>query len=137
MFTSTPYLCAQGLGFAALSACFNFPSLIDVDWLEAKARELASQDRIDSLDNVKDSRVYIQAGKEDDVVRQGTSPKTAELYSRFGADIKTEYDVPTAHVIPTVATGDDCSSTEDGWEIFGACDYNGAKHLLNYLLGDL
>ena len=130
MFTSTPYLCAQGLGFAALSVCFNFPSLIDVDWLEAKARELASQDRIDSLDNVKDSRVYIQAGQYDYVVRQGTSPKTSELYSRFDADIKTVYDVPTAHVIPTVDTGDDCSLTGDPMEHFGACNYNGAKNLL-------
>jgi len=62
MFTSMPYLCAQGLGFPAMFTCFNFPATIDVGSLEAQAREFASLDRIDPLDNVKDSKVFIQAG---------------------------------------------------------------------------
>ena len=119
MFAPYPYGCTQGLG-SLIEQCSN-GTLIDLDVLEAQAEELEDEDRIDSLENIQNSKVYVQGSASDDVIFLEASQKTAELYERFGADIKTEFALDTGHMLPTV----------------DAINYNGAQIVLEHLLGDL
>lgn len=136
MFATAPY--GYTLGEATNAVLFQFPDLIDVDELEELIKDHDKDGKIDSVSNIKNSKVYIQGGISDNVVYQGSSIKTAELYWRLGADVKSVFGLDSVHIIPR---DDDFTSNRcnayDEFEIFAACEYDGVKELLNHLLGDL
>ena len=136
MFSAWPYGMALGLDELGAIGFSLTPWLINIDSLENLTRDNANIGKIDSLQNLQNSKVYIQSGKDDQAFPHETSKKAADLYRRFGVDLKSEFQLVTNHVLPTVNTGGNCENNPPT-DVFGACNYDGAKELLTHLLGDL
>jgi len=68
-FTAWPFACAQGLdAIIGGGVCSLTPASVDIDYLESQLRGFESSGRVDSLDNLKGSKVYIQGGASDPIV---------------------------------------------------------------------
>lgn len=102
-----PYDCAGALLTAA--ECLSGPvTSISVPDIEKRIKAYEATGAIDSTSNMAGDPVYIFSGKYDPVVLQPIAKLNAILYSSFNTSIKTNYDLPATHGIPTVNYGDPC-----------------------------
>ncbi|KAG9470567.1 hypothetical protein GDO78_017357 [Eleutherodactylus coqui] len=137
LFAGGPYYCAQG-NLIAMNTCLTLPSSIKVATLITKTQNYASSGLIDPLSNLANSRVYIFSGSRDSVVVPGVVKKQEEYYTSIitsPGTIKTVYDIPAQHGMPTDSYGGTCGSTN--LEYINNCNYNGAYEALNHIYGGL
>ena len=103
-----PYYCAGGLLSAAACLTGSITS-ISVPGIEKKIKSFASEGKIDSTSNIVGDPVYIFSGKYDPIALPGIVKLNEKVYSIFGANIKTNYDLPATHGFPTEHFGGACA----------------------------
>jgi poly(3-hydroxybutyrate) depolymerase len=104
-----PYYCAGSLLTAAACISGSITS-VSVPFIESKLKSFAKVGTVDDLSNIKGDPVYIFSGKYDTIVLPGVAKLNEKLYSLFGANILTNYDLPATHSFPTDNFGTDCAT---------------------------
>ncbi|CAN2390834.1 hypothetical protein PRIEUP_LOCUS871, partial [Pristimantis euphronides] len=129
-----PYYCAEDSRLTAVTTCFNLSSRINLTALITQTQYYASIGLIDPPSNLSNSRVYIYSGSLDSIIAPGVVKKQELYYTSYitgpGA-IKTKYDIPAEHGMPTDNYGGACGSLNNEYII--NCDYNGAYEALNHI----
>jgi len=142
-----PYFCSQGDDMTAVSQCW-LKGTPTVDPLKEIAKQsticVKKEDdscvrySIDDPDNLKDDRVYIFTGANDQKVGTPIVDKLNEQYQRLGLPeaniLYLRDEVPAGHSMVTDDFGNPCS-TEQGHYI-NDCDYDFAGEMLKHLYGD-
>jgi len=114
-----PYYCAAGI-VLNVSTCMgqvaNKPPVPTL--MVAAARSFASSGRIDALDHLKNHRVYVFSGSNDDVVRRPAVDATVAFYKLAGVgDDAIQYvnTVPAGHGLITPSYGSACGTNASPW----------------------
>ena len=104
-----PYYCGGNGVTTAL--CMTGPAAyISVSALQYKIKSYRSSGSIDDPSKLKDDPVYVFSGKYDTVAYPGVVKLNADLYSRLGANVKTNFDMAASHGFPTENFGSQCAS---------------------------
>ncbi len=133
-----PYYCGQNDITTALSQCVNkMETPVDLDTLNAKAKDWAKNGKIAPLDNLKDSKVWLLHGTADNRVMSDVSDLLHTQYTTLIPEAQVTYvnDKPFAHVFPTVDNGGSCTTSESPF--IGACEYDAAGEMLNFMYDSL
>jgi len=133
-----PFYCAQNSITTALEQCVNKVSdKLSVSPLVEKAQALASEDKIASLDNLKNSRVWLLRGTLDATINEQVANALHEQYAQWVTNNNLVYisDKPFGHHFPTVENGTACSTSESPF--IGNCNYDAAGAMLSHLYDDL
>ncbi|KAL0214356.1 hypothetical protein P9112_006540 [Eukaryota sp. TZLM1-RC] len=136
-FSGGPYFCSNSNVVTATTSCMTSPYLISVTELigaTTYARTLLS---IDSTSNLKSAKVYIYSPKDDSTVVQGVSKKLHTYYEHYVGknNIKTVFGNRGEHAFPTDNYGSSCLLNQSPY--INNCDYDGAKDVLQWLIGGL
>ncbi|ODM95164.1 Poly(3-hydroxyalkanoate) depolymerase C [Orchesella cincta] len=126
MFSGVPYMCGNNY---STRMCTTSPALVDVDGLIIEADSLAVAGKIDSTSNIRGSKVFIFHGSKDARVLPGSGTNIKKMYEHYGANIHTEFGIPSGHWQPIEMYGAVCESTIE------TCGYHGAFEMLNYIHG--
>ena len=128
-----PYSCAEGMLGQAFQ-CINHPETINVERLVDLTKDLAKQKKIDPLENLKNSYVFILNGTKDQIVYPEAGPRTVSYLQNFMplTNMKTEFSLAAGHSMPTVDRGNGCASEEAPW--VNNCGYDGVQNTLEFLL---
>lgn len=127
-----PYGCARNSIMTALSECIDkapvtYPAIVtDMSALLQKANNAFANDKVWLLHGTLDTRIHTNAA--------------AALHAQYQQLVQAnnlQYidDKPFAHVFPTLENGSACN--ESSSPFIGACDFDAAGALLNFLLPDL
>lgn len=130
-----PYFCAQGDITTALAQCVNkVEGDINLETLNDKAKQYASEGKIASLDNMKDAKVWLFHGTQDTRVVANVSDSLFEQYQMWTDTQNIAYinDKPMAHLFPTRDKGVNCMKSESPF--IGNCDYDAAGAMLSHLI---
>lgn len=133
-----PYYCGQNDITTALGQCVNkMETPVDLKALNAKAEAWAEAGKIASLDNLKDSKVWLLHGTADTRVISDVSNLLHQQYTTLVPEAQVTYvnDKPFAHVFPTLENGGSCTTSESPF--IGACEYDAAGEMLNFIYDDL
>ncbi len=133
-----PYYCGQNDITTALGQCVNkMETPVDLKALNAKAEAWAEAGKIASLDNLKDSKVWLLHGTADTRVISDVSNLLHQQYTTLIPEAQVTYvnDKPFAHVFPTLENGGSCTTSESPF--IGACEYDAAGEMLNFIYDDL
>ncbi|CAM2728150.1 unnamed protein product [Rotaria socialis] len=104
-----PFYCG-GSGMTT-TLCMTGPAaLISVTVLEQKIKYYRLLDKIDDPVNLKGDPVYVFSGIYDKVAYPGVVKLNEQLYSRLGATVKTNFNMPAHHGFPTENFGAACST---------------------------
>lgn len=107
--------------------------------LVAKAREFAEKGWIDPLDNLRDDRVYIFSGSNDNTVKTIVVDQTEKFYELAGVpseNIQYTKNVAAGHAIITDNPGDaPCAETKAPYK--NDCDFVQARQILTQIYGPL
>lgn len=133
VFAGGPYYCARDSIQNALTACTVVPELLDVATLVRDTQSFASDGRIDSVDGLKNDRVFLYSGIVDTVVHQRVVKDAADFYINFSANVTTEFARISEHSQPTLDYGNSCIHL--GTPFINKCDYDGAGEALKVLYG--
>ncbi len=131
-----PYDCAAGSVMNALVRCLGTMS-IPADALVAAARQREKDGAIDSLANIRKSRVYIFNGGKDSVVKPVVGIALRDFYQPFvSADAMVlKQDVPVEHAFVTDNHGAACDVKD--LPFINNCGFDLAGALLTHLYGPL
>ena len=133
-----PYFCAKGDITTALAQCVNkVEGDTSATELAQTAKKYEEQGKIASLDNLKNAKVWLFHGTQDNRVIGDVSSKLHEQYLTWTdtQNIKYINDKPIAHVFPTQNNGVNCMKSESPF--IGNCDYDAAGDMLNHLIDGL
>ena len=75
----------------------NYPGNVNLNALISKANELSQTDKIDTASNIAGHRVYIWQGSRDTTVRPGSGPNVQNVYTNFGANVRTQFTYAAEH----------------------------------------
>lgn len=128
-----PYYCAENSLSTALGRCVK--GGIPVPDLLAAARASAARGALDPLDGVRDDRVWLFHGRDDQTVSAPVLTAARDFYAALTDAAKVSYvdTVAATHGLPTRATGAGCR--QFGRPYLNACDYDAAGEMLKALLG--
>ncbi|CAF3895029.1 unnamed protein product [Rotaria sp. Silwood2] len=128
-----PYYCAGNL--MAATACMSGPlNFVTAPGIMLKLKWYDSIGSVDDISNIQGDPVYIFTGKYDLVARPSTVKLNEDVYSKLGANIKTNYDMAATHGFPTDNFGKSCA-TLNLENYINNCDFNMAYDILNHLYG--
>jgi len=131
-----PWGCAENSLTRALTACMATPALVDVSRLVLLAKRYEKESKIDSLDLIKQHKVYILAGLADTTVKAELSQKLKEFYDELGVINVTLVMNPLAeHAMLTNDFGNACGIGGKPW--IANCQYDAAGELLKLHFGEL
>jgi len=115
-------------------------------WNEYSAihANLAQNDKVDNPLFMKQSRVFIQHGINDDVVNISEGYKAKEFYEKYvglveGQNLKTVFDMNALHVYPSNKYGlvdNDCNVRGSPWAV-NNCNYDMSTDMITFLYPDL
>lgn len=139
-----PYYCAAGL-IANTSICMGQVPFVAPNpaLMVSAAQGFAALGQIDSLDNLKNDKVYIFSGTDDSVVKQVAVDATASFFAYAGVPaenllyVKT---VPAGHAFITPSFGNDCSANAGPYIshcIKDGTGYDQAGAILQHIYGTL
>ncbi|CAF1184344.1 unnamed protein product [Adineta steineri] len=124
-----PYYCG-GNGMT-MAICLNGPaSFISVSAMQTALNSNALYRSIDSLSNIRNDPVYAFSGKYDTVVLHGIATLNEQLYTRFGANVKTNFNMLAHHGFPTDNFGGNCNELNKP-NFINNCLRNGEQPTLN------
>jgi hypothetical protein len=104
-----PYYCAGNS--MTMAVCMTGPAAyISTLALQWTIESYALSGSIDDPSTIANDPVYVFSGKYDSVVYPGIAKLNEELYLRFGANVKTNFDMPANHCFPTENFGDECAT---------------------------
>lgn len=134
------YNCSRGNANTALNSCMKVsgpqPS-IEQTYLDIV--NLSKNNKVDAVENIAKSKVFLMSGKFDDVVLTPVVDKVEELYLKLGVsskNIKYNKSIEMGHAFPTVDYGNSCP-TPRSKPFISKCNYDGAYEILNYFHGPL
>ena len=138
-----PYDCAEGSILRALTRCMSpssWAELPSVAELRAHAEALARADRIDSLEHLRDDRVWLLSGGKDETVHTAVVERLAAFYAEWlpPAAIRFVKVPEAAHAMISVADrkANACSSMQALF--INRCDnLDAAGEMLAQMLGPL
>jgi poly(3-hydroxybutyrate) depolymerase len=132
-----PYYCAQNSIKIALSQCVNKSTDATKDKLTEQAIAYENQGKIDILDNLKKSKVWLLRGTKDAKIHTDVTQALHQQYLMWMAPENVEYinQQPFAHHFPTLTYGSTCDVSEPPF--IGNCDYDAAGDMLNFLYSNL
>jgi hypothetical protein len=133
-----PYGCSGGsiIGFGTV--CTNYPGLLNLNKIIAKAEEASKLGLIDDLKYLSDSNVYLFSGTLDTIVLPGSVKNNEVFYRHFIKDsslITTNYNIPAGHGFISNDYGNACSYQGKPW--INNCNFDLAGAMLTKLLGEL
>lgn len=131
------YWCAQGNALQAQMTCMRNPGMLNTATFLQKAKSEEAAGKIEKLENLKNSRIFIYAGKNDSIVAPGNSDKLYEFFSKVTStkNIKYKNDVPSGHGWITNRFGGSCGSQASPW--MSNCNYDMAGDILTHMYGPL
>lgn len=133
-----PYYCAKNNISVALTQCVNKVSgEFDFDIVNTLLDHYQKQSKIDNLDNLKQSKVWILHGKLDNRVIEPVTSALRQQYAQWlnPSNLKYIDDKPFAHHFPTLNEGSECATSEAPF--LGKCNYDAAGEMLAHIVGDL
>lgn len=112
-----PYYCAAGLVYinpANIGSCMGMPLTwpLYVGWMVKATQSFAASGGIDSIANLKKSRIYVFSGTNDRVVYQPAVNATVAFFKEIGvasANLVYVNKVPSGHALLTPAFGNSCA----------------------------
>ena len=107
IFAGGPPYCSDGL-FDSGNRCDYHPEFMDVDHIAHRIRQFSISELIDSTVNLAGKKIYTYSGKSDTRVVPGVVHKTAEVFEKFGANVKRDFEFDSAHTMPTLDYGSEC-----------------------------
>lgn len=135
-----PYFCSGGLVWNALKLCMETQlGLPSAQSSVDEAVRLAHLKRIDPIENLKDSRVYVLAGTLDEVVDPRIGDVTVEFYKQLGVpdrNILLENKLAIGHAFPTESYGNPCQTPRQS-PFISNCHRDGAGEIFTHLYGKL
>lgn len=131
------YWCAEGNAIKAQFGCMKKPSSVNVQAKIKKAQEEEASGNIDSLANLKRSKIYIYASPKDNVIGYENTQKTVEFYTQFTPkeNIFIRQSVNSGHGWVTKDYGNSCESEALPW--MNNCQFDMAGEILSHLYGPL
>jgi hypothetical protein len=144
-----PYNCGRyysALGLLALSWCTGHSTVgaTDVDLLFQSTIELAKDGKIDPVEDLRDSKIYLFSGTLDFVVTSTAVGWARDFYKQSGipaGQVVFEKSIPAGHAFLTVDYGSPCSSSSTPYVDQGCFlknrPYDQALAVLSHLYGDL
>ena len=129
-----PYWCAKGSISEGLGACTKGGD-IDVGLLLEYANSEAAKGAIDDLKNLKDDRVWVFHGANDNIVHLDASTAAVEFYSQYvdASNISSVTDVDAPHGMTTVSYAGACETVESPF--LNNCNYDAAGEMLRSIAG--
>ena len=129
--------CAEGDVQRGLRPCMSEPQKIKPAIYIKTAKELAAAGKIDSLDNLQSSKVFLFQSRGDSAVHFPSVEKLIEFYHAFlpQNSIKLMTHEKAAHGFPVKQKGNECDAV--GLPYLQNCDVDGAEEILKNLLGNL
>ena len=129
-----PYGCAKNSLRRALDVCLTGGDF-DIDGLTHFAREEAAAGRIDTLNHLRNDRVWLFHGSADQTAAPDATWAAAEFYENFvrPASVEVVTEVAAAHGMPTLDQGVPCDESRDPF--VNNCDYDAAGAALTWLIG--
>jgi len=130
------YYCAEGEVDKATKHCMKGTSFVNHQTAIQHAKSEFQNNRIDSLKNLRNDKVFLFSGKNDIVVSIQTMKELEKFYKYFlsSANIKTEFSHIAGHGFPTLHYGNDCTSQSyfnTPWIL--NCNYDAAGIILSFL----
>lgn len=135
-----PFYCAQGDLNRAQTECMsarNGPPKLNP--LMQITKRLSAKGEIDSIQNLKATRLYFFSGQNDEVVVPTVVQTNLGFYEKIGVPathIQFVNNLPAGHAYPTENYGNSCE-TRRTTPFISDCGYDTAGALLNYIYGDL
>lgn len=135
-----PYYCAGGQPMLALNRCMKVTmgTPAATDSVNA-ARVLARYGLIDPVENMRDARVFIMSGKQDETVVPRVVEVVAQTYKQWGVpseNIRFENKLNVGHAFPTMNFGNTCETAGQS-PFISKCGRDMAGEILRHLLGPL
>ena len=135
LIASGPFGCAQGDLQFALDHCVSSKSKPETEQLVEKIGIAAKRGEIGKLDSLKEDKVWIFHGTEDERVSREVTQSQIDLYRSLGAMVKTKLDVPAGHGFPTQSFGVDCDASSSPH--INNCEYDAVKEFFSFFFGEL
>jgi poly(3-hydroxybutyrate) depolymerase len=132
-----PYDCANGSLMTALAQCVDkHGEQIDIERLLATTRQRSAAGELAPAAAYANDRVWLFHGLADTRVARSVVTAAQQFYRQLSPTLTLAFvaDKPTAHLFPTQAYGGACD--EAVAPFIGACDYDAAAALLEFLLPD-
>jgi poly(3-hydroxybutyrate) depolymerase len=135
-----PYYCAAD-NMAFTGICMGQVPFVPPNpaLMVSAAQGFASQNRIDSLSNLGNRRIYVFSGTKDTVVKQNVVDATVAFFTQAGvsgANLKYVNTVPAGHAVIEPNVGNQCDANASPY--MSHCgDYDQAGELLSFIHGAL
>ncbi len=137
IFAAGPYFCSRGEKKIADSCCTQTEEGgPDIACSVNETITLSTEGRIDKISNLCDSRVFIQSGNNDIIVRQEVAKELENYYNYFVKknNIKAVYTLDSNHCLPTDKNHEKLIPCEEcGSPFIGMCSYDGAGEALKHI----
>lgn len=132
-----PYWCSEGSDRIAQDKCMKHADQIKTETSINKAVSEAKTGKIENLDNLKNSKVYIFASPKDTVVPKPNGDRLYEFYSKFIPKNQIVYQnqVPSGHSWVTNSFGNSCAT--ESIPYINNCNYDMAGEMLKLFYGNL
>lgn len=132
-----PYWCAEGNAGLAQDKCMKHPEKIKTETSIKRALEEAKVGKIENLDNLKKSKIYIFSSPKDTVAPQLSSDRLYEFYANFVPKNQIVYQnqIPAGHAWVTNNYGNACSA--QNIPFLNNCNYDMAGDILKLFYGPL
>lgn len=133
-FAGGPFGCSQGSVLKSVQ-CMQEPDKIDEEVLVQNALTLEQSGQVDSLTNLKNSRVFLFQGQADSIVKKESVLKLQKFFSRWVSEsqIKTLIHEKAGHAIVTTNKGVLCG--ENASPFIEKCDVDLVINTIEFLLG--
>lgn len=135
-----PFNCARGDLYKALYQCMDTSyGVPNAKQLLQQTRALELNNLVDSIENLKNDRVFLLSGRKDKTVESAVVKENIEFYKQAGLQAKAiKYigNLNVGHAFPTTSNGNDCGEeSRSPW--ISACNRDIAGEMLEHLLGKL
>ena len=131
------YWCSEGSALTAQVKCMKNPSSLDPNDYVKRAMSEAKLGKVEKLDNLKNSKVFIYASKNDSIIKSESSDLLYSFYSKLIPQTQIVYQnkIPSGHGWVTNKFGGTCDSQAAPW--INNCKYDLAGEILKHFYGPL
>lgn len=132
-----PYYCSEGELTNAIGRCMAHSSSIPIPTLVNITKNWAAGGTIDSVSNLKASKVYLFSGTADNTVKAAVMDDLQTYYGSFIPAENTFYKnaIVAGHAMITDDFGGSCATTAPPF--INNCDFDLAGEILSHLYGPL
>lgn len=140
MIAGGPFNCSEGNVNRALNSCMKTsPGSISIDKIVGQITDLRKKGLLDSGETLSSTKVFLLAGKSDDVVAKPVVQAVKDLYIKLQVpetNIKFVDNLEVGHAFPTLDYGNSCPTPRSS-PFISRCNYDGAFEILNFFYGPL